>query len=128
MDIENSIEEDMKILERIDIKNFLSGSIEQSNYIVSKADEVNKVIDHILSDYKRVLKENEQLSSEVNSLKKENKKLKEKERKIQNEIHENLSFEKFLKRHEEEPDAYNQGRFYVSHNIYDLLNDVESEE
>ena len=61
--MENSIKEDMKILERIDIKNFLSGSIKQSNYIVSKADEVNKAIEHILSDYKRVLKENEELKN-----------------------------------------------------------------
>lgn len=60
-DIENSIEEDIERLERIDIKYFLFGSIEQNDYIVSKADEVNKAIEHILSAYKRVLKENEEL-------------------------------------------------------------------
>ena len=58
--------EDIKRLERIDIKYFLSGSIEQSDYIVSKADEVNKAIENILSDYKRVLKENEELKKELN--------------------------------------------------------------
>lgn len=89
--MENSIEQDIEYLERIDIKYFLSRRIGQSNYIVSKADEVNKAIEHILSDYKKVLKslentavdlansekENEQLRTEVNSLKKENEELKE---------------------------------------------------
>lgn len=67
----NSIEDiegDMKILEGIDIKYFLSGSVEQNNYIVSTANEVNKAIEHILSDYKRVLKENENLSHENRKL------------------------------------------------------------
>ena len=53
----NKLEQDIELLERIDIKYFLSGSIEQSNYIVEKADEVNEAIEHILEDYKRVLKE-----------------------------------------------------------------------
>ena len=72
-----SIEEDIKILERIDIKYFLSGSIEQSNYIVEKADEVNEAIEHILSDYKRVLEENEKQEKLIEKMKqfllKENK-------------------------------------------------------
>ena len=75
--MKNSIEEDIKILERIDVKYFMSAKIEQSDYMIDKADEVNNAIEHILSDYKRVLKENEQLSTEVNSLKKENEELKE---------------------------------------------------
>lgn len=58
---ENSIEEDIKILERVDIKFFISSMVEQSDYIIDKADEVNNAIEHILSDYKRVLKENEEL-------------------------------------------------------------------
>lgn len=74
--MKNSIEEDIKILERIDVKYFMSAKIEQSDYMIDKADEVNNAIEHILSDYKRVLKENEQLSTEVNSLKKENEELK----------------------------------------------------
>lgn len=60
---ENSIEEDMRILERIDVKYFMSAKIEQSDYMIDKADEVNNAIEHILSDYKRVLKENEELKS-----------------------------------------------------------------
>lgn len=59
--MKNSIEEDIKILERIDVKYFMSAKIEQSDYMIDKADEVNNAIEHILSDYKRVLKENELL-------------------------------------------------------------------
>ena len=58
--MKNSIEEDIKILERIDVKYFMSAKIEQSDYMIDKADEVNNAIEHILSDYKRVLKENEE--------------------------------------------------------------------
>ena len=89
----NSIKEDIKILERIDIKYFLSGSIEQSNYIVSKADEANKAIEHILSDYKRVLKENEEKTTillagaeKVKQLEKENKDLKAENYELNNRI------------------------------------------
>ena len=60
--MKNSIEEDIKILERIDVKYFMSAKIEQSDYMIDKADEVNNAIEHILSDYKRVLKENEELN------------------------------------------------------------------
>ncbi len=62
---ENSIEEDIKTLE-----NLLDEGFEAMCY------EEAQAIKHILSDYKRVLKENEQLSTEVNSLKKENEELK----------------------------------------------------
>lgn len=62
---ENSTEEDMRILERIDVKYFMSAKIEQSDYMIDKADEVNNAIEHILSDYKRVLKENEELNKHV---------------------------------------------------------------
>ena len=58
--MKNSIEEDIKILERIDVKYFMSAKIEQSDYMIDKADEENNAIEHILSDYKRVLKENEE--------------------------------------------------------------------
>nr|DAO29361.1 MAG TPA: GEMININ, MULTICILIN CYCLE, DNA REPLICATION LICENSING [Caudoviricetes sp.] len=39
-------------------------------------------LDHILSDYKRVLKENEQLRTEVNSLKEDNERYQELELQI----------------------------------------------
>lgn len=60
--MENSIEEDIKIIE-----NFINWLTIDFEY--DSGNEI-KAIEHILSDYKRVLKENEQLSTEVNSLKK----------------------------------------------------------
>ena len=44
-------------------------------YVLETEDE--KAIEHILSDYKRVLKENEQLRTEVNSLKEDNERYQE---------------------------------------------------
>ncbi len=89
----NKLEQDIELLERIDIKHFLSGSIEQSNYIVSKADEANKAIEHILSDYKRVLKENEEKTTillagaeKVKQLEEENKELKADNYELNNRI------------------------------------------
>ena len=64
---ENSIEEAIERLEYID------RTYSCNNYY-SIWDL--KCIEILLSDYKRVLKENEQLRTEVNSLKKENKELK----------------------------------------------------
>lgn len=65
--MENSIEEDIKILRE--------SIIEEKYYIFNK--DLKRAIENLLSDYKRVLKENEQLSTEVNSLKKEKEELKE---------------------------------------------------
>ena len=67
--MENSIEEDIK-----DIEKYISFTSKRENFSHDtdwnwNKDLANK-IEHILSDYKRVLKENEQLSTEVNSLKK----------------------------------------------------------
>lgn len=42
-------EEAREILKRIDIKFFLSGMNEQSNYIVDEADKVNKAIETVLN-------------------------------------------------------------------------------
>ena len=46
-------------------------------------EDLCKAIEHILSDYKRVLKETEQLRTEVNSLKKENEELKSKNKTLE---------------------------------------------
>lgn len=56
---ENSIEED--------IKKLRESIIEEKYHIYNK--DLKITLEHILSDYKRVLKENEQLRTEVNSLK-----------------------------------------------------------
>ena len=76
--------------------------------------KLDQAIEHILSDYKRVLKENEEL--------------KEKESRIYKEVQESLSFEKFLIAKDIGPDLFNLGRFYISQIIYDILNNAENPE
>ena len=58
MDIEIAKE----ILKGIDIKFFLNGMTEQSNYIVDKADEINIAIDTVLSELEKKDKEYEELT------------------------------------------------------------------
>lgn len=55
---ENSIEEDIKIIENILHKGYTMSILHPSTNI--KESEI-KALEHILSDYKRVLKENELL-------------------------------------------------------------------
>ena len=62
------IEEAKKLLNRIDIKFFLNGTIEQSNYIVDKADEVNKAIETVLNEL-------EKKEAEIDKLRNTNKDL-----------------------------------------------------
>ena len=64
----------------------------------------------------------------IKQLQEENEELKEKENKIYKEVQENLHFEKFLIVKERKPDLFNQGRFYISQIIYDILNDVQNPE
>ena len=45
-----NIEEAIKLLNRIDIKNFLNVSIEQSNYIIDEANKVNNAIEIVLNE------------------------------------------------------------------------------
>ncbi len=83
--IENSIEEEIKIA----LDKFLDNKDKDSailivekfvlgNYILrgGRTNIAKDSLRYILSDYKRVLKENEQLSTEVNSLKEENEEYK----------------------------------------------------
>lgn len=59
---ENSIEEDMKRIEYIfEFQNKMS-----CQYVLETED--GKAIEHILSDYKRVLKENEQLKNDIENM------------------------------------------------------------
>lgn len=69
---ENSIEEDIKNIE--EIIELSKKEIDAKNENITAILDIEDLIslEHILSDYKRVLKENEQLNAEVNSLKKEN--------------------------------------------------------
>ena len=58
---ENSIEEDIKILEELRIanENCIKNAKMKDNPFVAIWEKQNQAIEHILSDYKRVLKENE---------------------------------------------------------------------
>ena len=83
--MKNSIGEDIKIVENylansaineIDSNFFKNGGWETIDL------EIPKSMQHILSDYKRVLKENEQIRTEVNSLKEDNERYQELELQI----------------------------------------------
>lgn len=160
---ENSIEEDIKNAEHF-IKTIKTDKeYKEENgwhgYYNKEIVELARMLEHILSDYKRVLKENEHKTEKIenqkaelatlnnkqkdfnklqNTLKsykgqfrrqeKENKELKEKENKIYKEVQQSLAFEKFLIVKERKPDLFNQGRFYISQIIYDILNDVQNPE
>lgn len=75
---ENSIEEDIKILEEM-IENANIENMDMNNCF---GGEHIEAIEHILSDYRRVLKENEQLRTEMNSLKEDNERYQELELQI----------------------------------------------
>ena len=59
----NSIEEDIKILEELRIanENCIKNAKNKDNPFVAIWEKQNIALEHILSDYKRVLKENEEL-------------------------------------------------------------------
>lgn len=61
--MEKSIEEDIKILEglRIANENCIKNAKIKDNPFVAIWEKQNRAIEHILSDYKRVLEENELL-------------------------------------------------------------------
>ena len=72
--MKENIKEDIKTVEynMKCIRNVMNNfEDELCENMQTKTDEVSKIIDNILSDYKRVLKENEQLRTEANSLKKD---------------------------------------------------------
>ena len=58
---ENSTEEDIKLLEEFSNENVLYGSM--VGMTLEKYKDLQLSTEHILSDYKRVLKENEELKS-----------------------------------------------------------------
>lgn len=65
------IEEAKKLLNGIDIKFFLNGTIEQSNYIVNKADEVNKAIETVLNELEKKDNKIKELEGRCRNLDKE---------------------------------------------------------
>ncbi len=82
--MEENIEEDLKILEHI--KMGIKADTQAPN-IKTRDISMRKfeAIDHILSDYKRVLKENEELTISNKEIDKECSRLEEKEVKLINE-------------------------------------------
>ena len=70
--MENSIKEDIEIVESI-IEEYENCSVPEIDMQVNVTfrEKQNNALNHILSDYKRVLKENKQLRTEMNSLKKD---------------------------------------------------------
>ena len=74
--MENSIEEAIKVMEHwIEYEK-------NNKEKINRADELINIQETILSEYKRVLKENEQLRTEVNSLKEDNERYQELELQI----------------------------------------------
>lgn len=65
--MENSIEEDIKILEELRIanENCIKNAKNKDNPFVTIWGKQNRALEHILSDYKRVLKENEEYSKQL---------------------------------------------------------------
>lgn len=65
--MKNSIEEDIKILEELRIanENCIKNAKNKDNPFVAIWKKQNRAIEHILSDYKRVLKENEYMHNEL---------------------------------------------------------------
>ena len=67
--MENSIEEDMKILEEFKTNRYTILLMKYGDRIKTNF-KLAKAIEHILSDYKRVLKENEELKEDRDKFKK----------------------------------------------------------
>ena len=69
--MENSIEEDIKILEELRIanENCIKNAKNKDNPFVTIWKKQNRALEHILSAYERVLKENEELNYKLHSKK-----------------------------------------------------------
>lgn len=87
----NSIEEDItKIKQRIeDVKEYIEYGLPYSEYL-----DLENSFDNILSDYKRVLKENEELNSKIPNLEQGTEILMETNTKLTNELNDSISKQK----------------------------------
>lgn len=108
-DIENSIEEDIKILEKFKNNEMQRDKLERDircggwkiGYIY-KCLELDNAIENILSDYKRVLKENELLRKDIEGWKKYCEEINEEQTKMSNKNCElEFEVEKLQKENEE---------------------------
>lgn len=103
--------EAIEILRRIDIKFFLSGTIEQNNYIVDEADKVNNAIETVLN-----LLENQK--AEIEDLKNKEKMINEYEKGCR-------QFKAFCKRvrrdEKHDVDLFNQGQEHKCNQFLNLI-------
>lgn len=82
--MENSIEEDIKILEEFKTNGYNVLLMKYGDRIKTNF-KLAKAIEHILSDYKRVLKENEELKNKLDNSRKANEFLNKKNDEIRRE-------------------------------------------
>ena len=89
--MENSIEEDItRVKQRIeDVKEYIEYGLPYSEYL-----DLENSFDNILSDYKRVLKENEELNSKIPNLEQGTVILMETNTKLTNELNDSISKQK----------------------------------
>lgn len=88
---ENSIEEDItRVKQRIeDVKEYIEYGLPYSEYL-----DLENSFDNILSDYKRVLEENEELNSKIPNLEQGTEILMEINIKLTNELNDSISKQK----------------------------------
>ena len=86
-----NIEEAIKQLKGIDIKFLLSGSIEQSNYIIDEANKTSQAIEIVLGNLEALCDMQKSADRELKNLNKINSKLKEKIK----ELEAKLEFKQF---------------------------------
>lgn len=96
--MENSIEEDIKNAEHF-IKSIKTDKeYKEENgwhgYYNKEIVELARILEHILSDYKRVLKENEELNSKIPNLEQGTEILMETNTKLTNELNDSISKQK----------------------------------
>ena len=96
--MENSIEEDIILLNDFAEGNFQRDKLEnykgsyKMGYFYYK--DIQQALEHILSDYKRVLKENEELNSKIPNLEQGTEILMETNTKLTNELNDSISKQK----------------------------------
>lgn len=126
--MENSIEKDIEIIEDFILKT----DVDYSEYNEQIVGDISyQAIQHLLSAYQQVSKENEQLRTEVNSLKKENEELNEKI--LDNAGIYQLGFkdgeESYIKKVKDKiEELIKEGRHYNANKIEVLQELLESEE
>lgn len=120
------IEKAKKLLNGIDIKFFLNGTIEQSNYIVDKADEINLAIEAVLNKLEKKDKELKEAQKETMQIYSDYQDI----GKIAFDLDEKV--QKLIKKLEEEKytieSTYSQinGNYFMAQDKLDLIDEILS--